>query len=417
MAAWQASEAGLTMTAGGRSGLLRTPSSPQQATFLELFFDLAFVFVIQRIALRITEQLARPGVADQWFALPAVGKTLLLLYPLTSVWTVAAWTTARLDPRRLPVQAVTIATMFGVLIMSAALPSAFHGGGLAFAVPYVVMQVGRYVVFEIMLRGHELQDTVTRQLVWFSLTGILWIAGAFTHDQTRVVLWVAAAGLEFLAARVGWPVPKLGARRATVWAAAGEHLADRYRQFLLIALGESVLALALAYTGGLYDVESTAAFVIGFATTVLLWRVYFYRAGQILAEALAASKNPSHLGRVAAFAHWIMILGIIIIITAVGYELVIPHPFGHTMPAWVVVILGGPAVFVAGRAHFEYVVFARVSRPRVVGVVILVLAAPLMLLLPPVLVSLTAALVLTGIAAADAVQARGKPLEAASPPR
>ncbi|TWH70774.1 low temperature requirement protein LtrA [Micromonospora olivasterospora] len=399
----------------GWSGLLRKRGSPQQATFLELFFDLSFVFVIERIARRVTEQLARPGVAESWLALPAAGKTLLLLMPLTWVWTTTAWTTARMDPRRLPVQVMVIVTMFGVLIMSAALPTAFRGGGLAFAVPYVVLQVGRFVVVKAMLPGHELQDRVTRELVWFALTGILWIAGALTHDGARVLLWVAAAAGDFLSARFGWPVPKLGRSRATVWAAAGEHLADRYRQFLLIALGESVLGIALAYTSGLYDVASTAAFVIGFVTTVLLWRIYFYRAGQILADAIAASKDPSHLGRVAAFTHWIMILGIII--TAIGYELVIPQPLGHTLPAWAAVILGGPALYVAGRAHFEYVVFARVSRPRIIGVLILVLAAPLMVLIPPLLAALTAMLVLTGIAATDAARARGKPLEAPSPPK
>ena len=128
------------MMAAGWSDLLRKRGSPQQATFLELFFDLAFVFVIERIALRVTEDLARPGVAESWLALSDAGKTLLLLMPLSWVWTVTAWTTARLDPRRLPVQVMVIMAMFGVLIMSAALPTAFRGGGLAFAVPYVVVR-------------------------------------------------------------------------------------------------------------------------------------------------------------------------------------------------------------------------------------------------------------------------------------
>ncbi len=62
--------------------------------------------------------------------------------PLTWVWPLAAWATAKYDPRRLPVQAVIIAAMFGVLIMLAGLPTVFRVGGLAFAVPYVVIQTG-----------------------------------------------------------------------------------------------------------------------------------------------------------------------------------------------------------------------------------------------------------------------------------
>ncbi|MFG1953718.1 low temperature requirement protein A [Micromonospora sp. NPDC048830] len=135
----------------------------------------------------------------------------------------------------------------------------------------------------------------------------------------------------------------------------------------------------------------------------------------MLSDAIATSKNPTHLGRVAAFTHGIMTLGIIV--TAVGYELVIRRPLGHTGDAWIVIIFGGPALFIAGRAHFEYVVFARVSRPRLIGILILALAAPPMALLLPLVVSLTAALVLAGIATADAARARGRPLEAPSPPR
>lgn len=398
----------------GWNDLVRKGGSPQQATFLELFFDLAFIFVINRVTLRVTEHLQRPG-AERWTAFPSGGKTLLLLMPLIWVWTVNAWTTARFDPRRLPVQALVIGTMFGVLVMSAALPTALRGGGMAFAGAYVAIQVGRAIVLAVVMRGHELHPTFVRQLIWFTLTGALWITGAFSHGTARVLLWVCAVGGDFLAARLGWPCPPLGHRRITVWAAAAGHLADRYRQFLLIALGESVLALALAYTMGLYGVASTAAFVIGFATTVLLWRIYFYRAGQILVDAIAASKDPNHLGRVAAFTHWIMIVGIII--TAVGYDLVIPNPLGQTIPAWELVILGGPALFIAGRAYFEYVVFTRVSRPRVIGILALIIAAPIVAHLPPVLVALTAALILTMIAVTDAARARGKPLEAATPPR
>ncbi|MER7458010.1 low temperature requirement protein A [Micromonospora sp. NPDC126480] len=65
-----------------------------------------------------------------------------------------------------------------------------------------------------------------------------------------------------------------------------------------------------------------------------------------------------------------MVAGIVTI--AVGDELVIPHPLGHTDPAWIAVILGGPALFLAGRATFEYAVFGRTSPPRVIGALALI---------------------------------------------
>jgi low temperature requirement protein LtrA len=105
-----------------------------------------------------------------------------------------------------------------------------------------------------------------------------------------------------------------------------------------------------------------------------------------------------------------------VVTAAVGDELDIAHPLGHTPPAWIAVILGGPALYLAGRAHFEHAVFGRVSRSRPIGVLALAALTPAMLPLPPVVVAAAAALVLTGIAISDAARARGRPPEQPSPP-
>jgi low temperature requirement protein LtrA len=105
-----------------------------------------------------------------------------------------------------------------------------------------------------------------------------------------------------------------------------------------------------------------------------------------------------------------------IVVTAVGVELVIAHPFGHSKRPWILVILGGPALFLAGRALFEYAVFARVSLDRPIGVLVLAALAPVVLLLPPLPVALAATAVLTGVGIADAVSTRGRPPERPSPP-
>ncbi|WP_446210403.1 low temperature requirement protein A [Micromonospora sp. IBSANI012] len=97
-------------------------------------------------------------------------------------------------------------------------------------------------------------------------------------------------------------------------------------------------------------------------------------------------------------------------------KVVIEHPFGHTQPAWGAVILGGPALFLVGRAILEYEVFGRVSRDRVVGILVLAATSPATIFLPPVLVAAAAALVLAGIAVSDAAHARRRPPEPPSPP-
>jgi low temperature requirement protein LtrA len=175
-----------------------------------------------------------------------------------------------------------------------------------------------------------------------------------------------------------------------------------------------ILVTGLAFSGSGLGADRSAALVVSFATTVLLWRIYIYRAGELLGTAIAAARDPLRVGYAQAYSHLIMVAGIVV--TAVGQELVITHPLGHTRLAWIAVILGGPALFLAGRAIFEYAVFARVSRDRPIGLLALAVAAPVTLLLPPLLAAIAATAVLAGIAIADAARAREQPPEPPSPP-
>jgi low temperature requirement protein LtrA len=108
-------------------------------------------------------------------------------------------------------------------------------------------------------------------------------------------------------------------------------------------------------------------------------------------------------------AHLIMLAGIVV--AAVGDQLVIAHPTGHTRPAWIAVLLGGPALFLIGRAQFERVVFRRVSRDRTIGLLVLAALAPAMILLQPLLVAIAGTGVLAGVAISDTARARGHPPE------
>ena len=168
----------------------------------------------------------------------------------------------------------------------------------------------------------------------------------------------------------------------------------------------------LAFTSGGSEASRKAA--VAFASTVLLWRIYIYRAGRVLGEAIAANLNEVRVGVYALYAQPVMVAGVVAI--SVGDELLIRHPSGHTHPAWVAVMLGGPALFLAGRAIVEYAVFARVSRDHVIGVVVLTAISPAAVLAPPLLVALAATVVLAGVAAADAARGRRRPAERPSPP-
>jgi len=143
-------------------------------------------------------------------------------------------------------------------------------------------------------------------------------------------------------------------------------------------------------------------------------RIYFQRAGTLLTAAIEAAPRPARLGQFGIYIHLIMVAGILA--TGVGNALVIDHPHGRLDPVWLAVIFGGPALFLAGRSTLEYEVFARVSRSRLIGLLALAALAPAMVLLPPVLASTTAAVVVAAVAVRDAMREWKRPPEAPSPP-
>lgn len=396
------------------AALRSSGGGPDRATFLELFFDLVYVFALTRISARAFEDLVLEGGQTGWSAVTGGGKTLLLLLALWAVWQGTAWTTSRYDPHHLWLQVIVITALISAMVMGVAIPRAFSHSGLIFATAYVVAQVSRPAILVLVLHKQQYRRLKLRMLITFCATAVLWLGGALLPGSARVVLWTTALLLEYLAARFGWPLPGLGRSTVSRWDIHGEHLAERYQQIFLVALGETILLAGLSFTRSSTSPGMVVAFAVALATSVLLWRIYVQRAGQILGEAVTRAAHPATIGRSAADTHLVMVIGVVA--TAIGYELVIEHPAGHNELPWMAVVLGGPAVFLAGRARFEYEVFGRVSPSRLVGIAALLLPVPLLVRLAPLVAAILAAVVLTAVAVADARRAWGRPPEEAATP-
>ncbi|MEU7759674.1 low temperature requirement protein A [Micromonospora aurantiaca (nom. illeg.)] len=397
------------MTEQRGGALLRTASSPGRATFLELFFDLVFVFALTRVSQRLISGLdgsAGAVAAD-------VGRTLLLFLVLWQVWTITTWVTSRYEPERTVIQVVVVGTMFGSLVLGVTLPRALEERALPFALAYVVVMVGRPLLILVALRAHPRRLVPLRLAAWAGFSAPLWIAGALMPGP-RLALWVVALAVDHLGTILGWPLPWIGASRIRQWLVAGEHLAERYQQIFLIALGESILVIGVTFSGKEFSGDAAVAFAISFVITALLWRIYFYRAGHLLAEALRVAGTPGRLAESAAQTHLFMVLGVIG--AAVGYELVITHPYDTARPSWLVFVVGGPALFLAARSRFEYEIFGRVSRPRLAGLVVLVLLLPALAAVPAMFALGAVAVVLAIVAFADARRAWHRPPEAPASP-
>ncbi|MEU1360502.1 low temperature requirement protein A [Micromonospora zamorensis] len=401
--------------AAGRLEPVPAATTPGRATFLELFFDLVYVFALTRISARAFEDLTQdPGREHGWGTVTGGGKTLLLLLALWAVWQGTAWTTSRYDPYKVPLQTVVITALVCSMLMGVAIPRAFSETALLFAVAYVVAQVTRPLILSIALGPHPYRRLKVRMAAVFAFSGVFWISGAMLTTNAQVVLWSAALAIEYLAARCGWPVPGLGRSTVSKWEIAGEHLAERYQQFFLVALGETILVAGFAYSAGPYESGHVWAFALALATSIMLWRIYVQRAGRILGEAVVKARHPATIGRSAADTHLLMVIGLAA--TAIGYELIIEHPLERIPGPWLAMVLGGPALFLAGRARLEYEVFGRVSPSRWIALTVLVASSVPLLHLPGVIATAVGVVVLATVAVVDARRARGAPPEAAAPP-
>jgi low temperature requirement protein LtrA len=391
--------------------LLRKRRQPLRPTSWEIFFDLVYVFALTRMTQRLVEELT----SERRVLRTEAGESLILLLATYMVWLVTTLTTNLFDPQRPEIQLLAAAALLGALLMGVAIPQAFEQRSLLFAGSYVSIHLVQGLFFVPALRGHPVQRRALRMLVWSSISAVPWIAGALLGNGVRGVLWTLAIAVDYAGVAFGQPTPKLGRQPESEMSIDPEHLSERFRLFFTIALGELILALGATYSRGDLSAGSTVAFVASFATAALLWRIYIYRAGELLPAAIAGAREPAHLAGFTVPAHVLMLAGIIGI--SAGTELVIQHPFGSTDPAWIVFMLGGPLVFLAGRSIFEYVVFSRVSPSRLFGMLALVALAPAMRVLPPLGTAVAPALVLTAVAVADTMRAREHPNEPPAPPR
>lgn len=360
---------------------------------MELFFDLVYVFAITQLSHHLVGHLTIRGALE----------TGLLLLAVWAAWIYTAWMTNWCDPDHPAVRFVLIGVMLASLVMAAAIPTAFEERGLLFGAAYAISQVGRTAFLLYAVRGDEaLRRNFQRILVWLAVSGLFWIGGGLADGSARPVLWLIAAGFDFGGPAARFWVPGMGRSLVSDWAIAGTHLAERCQLFLIVALGESILVTGATFAGLDFTTSGLVAFLLAFLGSVALWWIYFDRSAEAASARIAAMADPGRLGRSAyTYFHLPMVAGVIVV--AVADELVIAHPDGHADPATIAVVLGGPALFLAGHALFKRAAFGHLSTQRLLGLAALAILVPVGGELPPVVLGLAATLVIVGVATWDTI--------------
>lgn len=170
---------------------------------------------------------------------------------------------------------------------------------------------------------------------------------------------------------LGFPLPGLGRSRTTDYTITGTHMAERCLLFIILAIGESVLITGKGFGELPHSRETWAAFTVAFAGSVTMWWIYFDRTIELARARMSAATDPGRLGVLAyTFYHMYMVAGIIV--AAAGDELSLAHPDETAGRSTVLVLLGGPALFLLGNLLYKATMFDRVSRAQGVAVIVLV---------------------------------------------
>jgi low temperature requirement protein LtrA len=264
---------------------------------LELFFDLVFVFAFTQVSTLLIGEPTWGGVL----------RAGLLFSMLWWAWSAYAWLTNTLDPEEGGVRMVMFAAIAAMVVASLAAPNAFGRDATTFAIAYFIVRGLHLVLYAIAGRGdRELLRAVLRILPSVFLSAVLLIVASRLHGTAKLLCWGAAAAVDYLG-------PLIGHMRG--WRLSPRHFVERFGQIILIALGESIIAIGVGAAGLELDADLITAVFLGVAIIACLWWSYFdwvvYVAQSRLAEATGTRRAA--LARDAySYLHLPMVGGIVL---------------------------------------------------------------------------------------------------------
>ena len=375
-----------------KRNLLRSRDSAREERvgFIELFFDLVFVFAVTQVSHAIILHPDPLGFAQAG----------MLFLAIWWVWVDTAWVTNWLDVRHIPVRLLLFALMGIGMVMAISLPDAFGGRSLLFAITYLSMQLGRHIFMILALRLHSRDNywNFVRIFLWSLAEAPFWIAGALSEDvATRMMLWGVALAIVSTGPVATFWVPGLGRSETRTWDVDGHHFSERAGLFIIIALGESVLLTGASFAESAWNAASIAAFLSAFVATIAMWWLYFDVGAERAAHKMAQDKDPGRMARLAyTYFHIPIVAGIIL--AAASDEMAVRHPAGHAGPAAVAALLGGPALYLFGNLLFKRTSATYFPLSHLVGLGLLAAIAPFGHHLSPLALSLVASGVLVLVA-------------------
>ncbi len=335
------------------------PETEQRVTPLELFFDLVFVFAITQV----TSLLAADPT---WHGLV---RGLLVLGALWWAWAAYAWLTNTLNPEEGAVRIAMFAVTGAMLIVALAVPEAFDEHGVIFGVAYLFVRIMHLVLYALAARGdHDLLGAVLRMTPSSTISGVLILIAGFLEDDQRVALWIIALAIDYLGVLVG---------RGQGWRLSPGHFVERHGLVVIIAIGESIVALGVSASGTPLTAGVITTALVGMTIATALWWTYFDWVAIVIEHRLrqATGTAQTTLARDAfSYLHFVMVAGIVLF--AMSLKKALAHYDAHLAAVPATALCAGLGAYLLAHVLLRYRISRTIGHGRPVAFVGLMVLWP-----------------------------------------
>jgi len=332
--------------------------SGRHATNLELFLDLVFVFAVTQVA----------GVLASDMSVAGFGRGLLLAWLVWWLWSQFTWLGTAIDlGGRSATQFLVLATVPLTLLMAVALPGAYGPSGLEFAGAYLAVNL-----WALAIQGWGLWREPTTRGAWLryaplaALAPLVLLGGAFLPEGARFGVWCAVAAFSVASAVAG----ARGQEGKIAWTVDPGHFTERHALFVIISLGEILVAVGASAAGVHLTPAVGAGLLAAVAVACVFWWTYFAFVPEAVERALRLAK-PFDRGRIArdrfTFGHFPIVFGLVLY--AVVAKHVVAHPTDPASGGDLVVLTGSVTFFVGGLLGLQWQAMRRLAPERVAAIV------------------------------------------------
>ena len=358
----------------------------QRVTPLELFFDLVFVFAFTQVTTVLSDNPTWSGL----------GHALLILGVLWYAWASYAWLTNAVDPGLGAVSAAMLVAMAAMFVAALAVPDAFGSHGVLFGVAFLMVTVMQLTLYALSARRDpDLLAAILRIAPSALVGAALIIVAGFVDGGLKPILWLAALAVAYFVPLV------LGIQG---WRVQPAHFAERHGLIVIIAIGESLIAIGLGERASGISTGVILAAVLGFAVTTAFWLAYFdfftIRAHQMLTDRTGAERAA--LARdVYTYLHFPMVAGIVLFAFAMKTTLADVDGELATIPA--LGLCGGPALYLAAFVALRMRVSRTLRGGRLIAAVAFALLWPVAVVVPALVALMLVAIVWVGLHAYEII--------------